>query len=100
MELVPTSQIPKIRDCTPDITSGSPPRPRMLRREAERSKDRVRELEGELADSKQREEDSSKLAEEWKAYADSLENQDEEGEEEGEEESGEESEEEPPKGQR
>ena len=35
----------------------------MLRREAERSKDRVRELEGELADSKQREEDSSKLAE-------------------------------------
>ena len=71
-----------------------------LRREAERSKDRVRELEGELADSKQREEDSSKLAEEWKAYADSLENQDEEGEEEGEEESGEESEEEPAKGQR
>ena len=72
-----------------------------LRREAEWSKGRVQELEEELADSKLREEESSKLAEEWKAYADSLENQDEEGEEEGEEESGEESgEEEPAKGQR
>ena len=73
-----------------------------LRREVQRGKDRVLELEEELADSKQREEESSKLAEEWRAYADSLENQDEEGEEEGEEESGEESEEkeEPAKGQR
>ena len=73
-----------------------------LRREMQRGKDRVLKLEEELADSKQREEESSKLAEEWRAYADSLENQDEEGEEEGEEESGEESEEEeePAKGQR
>ena len=58
-----------------------------LRREMQRGKDRVLKLEEELADSKQREEESSKLAEEWRAYADSLENQDEEGEEEGEEES-------------
>ena len=63
-----------------------------MRREMQRGKDRVLKLEEELADSKQREEESSKLAEEWRAYADSLENQDEEGEEEGEEESGEESE--------
>ena len=61
-----------------------------LRREVQRGKGRVLELEKELADSKQREEESAKLADEWRAYADSLEAQGEEGEEEGDEESGEE----------